>query len=192
MNILLQDLPRTVLSEGRPVRIHSDYLPCLRSIMAFEDNELATQEKLLVVINNLFDEGVSITEDLIYNAVIFLNGGDDKGEEGIYAPRVYSFSKDANLIYAAFRQTHDIDLRKTRLHWWEFIALFMDLGSETTFCQIVGLRKRLKDGTALPEERKMAATMPEVFDIEEIDDSTIDEKEAHDLFLKLVAQGQRQ
>jgi hypothetical protein len=190
MNILVNELPNTVLSEGRPVKIHCDYLSCLRTIMAFEDNDLADQEKLGVMIANLFDETITPTEDLLRNAIKFLNCDDEQSE--ISGPRTYSFSKDANLIYAAFRQTHDIDLRKAKLHWWEFIALFMDLGSETTFCQVVGLRKRLKDGSALPEERKMAASMPDVFDIEEIDTSTIDEKEAHELFMKLIAEGEKQ
>ena len=120
----------------------------------------------------------------------FLNGGKETSEdEEITGERLYSFGQDANYIYAAFRQTHGIDLQTEQLHWFEFLALFMDLGSETMFCQLVSLRKRLKDGSATPEERKMAQAMGEIIEIPELDDRTLDEKEAYAEFMRLAKGG---
>lgn len=122
-------------------------------------------------------------EQAIIKAHLFLNGGEIT-ESDDPPMRLYSFEKDANYIFAAFRQTHGIDLQTTDLHWWKFLALFMDLGSETTFCQLVSLRKRIKTGKATKEERETAREMGEVFDVPEVDDRTLDEKEAEQDFLR--------
>lgn len=123
-------------------------------------------------------------------ANLFLNGGT-VSEEEIDSPRVYSFAKDANFIFAAFRQTHNIDLEKESMHWWKFLALFMDLGSETTFCQLVSLRKRIKTGKATKEERETAREMGTLFDIPDVDDRTLAEKEMEMEFLRKVEAAQR-
>lgn len=126
-------------------------------------------------------------EQAIIKAHLFLNGGEIT-ESDDPPMRLYSFAKDANYIFAAFRQTHGIDLQTTDLHWWKFLALFMDLGSETTFCQLVGLRKRIKTGKATKEERETAREMGEVFDVPDVDDRTLDEKEAEQDFLRKLEQ----
>jgi hypothetical protein len=115
--------------------------------------------------------------------------GDKTGNDDEPGLRLYSFSKDADFIFAAFRQTHGIDLQKVDLHWWEFLALFMDLGADTTFCQLVNLRKRVKTGKATKEEKQAARDMGDAFDIPEADTRTLDEKEAEAEFLKLVQGG---
>lgn len=122
-------------------------------------------------------------------ANLFLNGGKVSDDEGESGPRLYSFSKDANFIFSAFRQTHGIDLEVTDLHWWKFLALFMDLGSETTFCNLIGLRKRIKNGTATKDERQIAREMGQIFEVPEPDTRTLEEKEKEAEFLRLVSQG---
>jgi hypothetical protein len=97
--------------------------------------------------------------EAIQEGVKFLDGSlmRDNGEPDDGSPvRLYSFAKDANYIFSAFQQTHGIDLTTAKLHWWQFLALFMDLGGETAFSNIVDLRSRLKDGTATKEEKKRA------------------------------------
>ena len=105
----------------------------------------------------------------------FLNCGDEPSEaqSGV---RLYSFEKDANFIFAAFRQTHGIDLQKENLHWWKFIALFMDLGQDTTFCQLTALRKRVKSGKATKEEKQAAKNMGDMFIIEDVKRYSPEEK----------------
>ena len=95
------------------------------------------------------------------------------------------------MIYAAFRQTHGIDLQTADLHWFEFLALFRDLGSETTFITVIALRKRILDGTATKEDKKIAEEMGEAFIIPQPDTRTQDERAREDEFMRLVAIGQR-
>jgi hypothetical protein len=158
-------------------------------ILAFEDAELTAQEKQAVLLS-LYKEPVGDVRQALLMAVKYLNGGKEAQEGDNSLPyRLYSFAQDAQYIFAAFRQTHGVDLQKAELHWWEFIALFMDLGADTTFCNLVNLRKRIKTGKATKEERKAASEMGEIFEIPEPDDRTAEEKEREAEFMRLIGAG---
>lgn len=185
MNILVDQLPISLMVNGQEYRINADFRNCLKIILAFEDAELAGVEKSMVLYNNLFVEKPDDMVEALKQGSQFLNAGRDEEEQT--GPRVFSWNKDANLIYAAFQQTHGIDLESVPyLHWWKFIALFMDLGAETAFCNLVGLRRRVKTGKASKEERQAARDMGSAFIVEEIDDRTVEEREAERAFLELV------
>lgn len=184
MNILTDDLPGTVEVGGRTYPINTDFRPCLRTIMACEDKNLTGHEKAIVILTNLYPV---IPDDLnaaLEQALLFLDGGKNQQEPEERQPRVYSFAKDSNFIFAAFRQTHRIDLQSDNLHWWEFIALFMDVGGDTTFSQLTSLRKRVKTGKATKEEREAAKQLGDIFHIEDTETRTLDDLEAEEEFMK--------
>ena len=147
----------------------------MRVILAFEDAELTAYEKQKLMLDNLYPVIPGDLQGAVEKANWFLNCGDvsRKASDGV---RLYSFEKDANFIFAAFRQTHGIDLQNENLHWWKFIALFMDLGQDTTFCQLTALRKRVKSGKATKEERQAARNMGDMFTIEDDKNYTREEK----------------
>jgi hypothetical protein len=156
--------------------------------LAFEDEELTGYEKQMIMLNNLYPTLPENIEAACTQGLKFLNGGDSEPSEET-PTRLYSFSKDANFIFAAFRQTHGIDLETTQLHWWKFLALFMDLGSDSTFCNLVSLRKRVKSGKATDEEYRAAQEMGDLFDVPEMDIRSTEEKERERLFMRLVEEG---
>lgn len=185
-NILFDTLPEYIEIDGQPYQINTDYKNCLRIITAFEDNDLTPQEKQIVLLSNLYNEIPRNVNEAMRQAVIFLNGGEENTDEETPPYRLYSFAKDSRFIYAAFRQTHGIDLTETDLHWWQFLSLFLDLGSETTFSQLISLRKRLKTGKATKEERQAAREMGSIIEVPEIDTRTLDEKEQEAEFMRLI------
>ncbi len=186
MNILIEELPDSVLVDGIAYAVNTDFRYSLRSILAFEDNDLTPYEKQIIMLKNLYPVMPSNIEKAVEQGIKFLNGGRDFEETD--AERLYSFSKDANYIFAAFHQTHGIDLQVTEMHWWKFLALFMDLGGETTWANIVGMRKRLNDGTATDEEKRMASELSEILDLPKVDDRTLEEKEMEAEFFRLIGQ----
>jgi hypothetical protein len=191
MNILIERLPDAVEIDGREYLLNTDFRTCLRVILAFEDPELTNAEKQMVMLNNIYPEMPENIQAALDQANKFLNGGnvEKSEEEGVFLPRLYSFSKDANFIFAAFKQTHDIDLSTEQLHWWKFIALFMDLGGETTFSNLIQLRKKVFTGTATKEEKQAASDMGEIFDIPQPDTRTLEEKKAEAIFMAQVKNG---
>ena len=175
INILFEPLPTAVEIDGQDVPINTDFRACLRVILAFEDPELAPVEQQAILLANLYPKAPDNAVGAFEQALRFLNGGEEHTEDDGPALRLYSFRQDANYIFAAFRQTHGIDLESIEyLHWWKFLALFMDLGSDTTFCSLVSLRKH--------EE------MHDVLDIEE--PLSADEREQEAEFMRLIKEGQ--
>ena len=57
-------------------------------------------------------------------------------------PKLTSFSQDADLIRAAFRQAYNIDLWREKLHWVEFSALLAALPEGSRYSEILGIRAR--------------------------------------------------
>ena len=191
MNILTDTLPETVAINNTEYAVDSDFRTCLKIILAFEDDELTPQEKRIILLSMLYVSMPADIEQAIIQANWFLNGGVQSENDADTPMRLYSFSKDANFIYAAFRQTHGVDLQKDNLHWWQFLSLFMDLGQDTTFCQLTALRKRLKTGKASKEEMQAAREMSELINVPELDDRTLEEKELEAEFMRKVKEAQR-
>lgn len=188
-NVLIDRLPTNVEVDGQRYVVDSDFRTCLRVILAFEDPELTNAEKQMVMLENLYPTLPENVTEAFTQGLWFLDGGgspDDKnGSEN--GRRVYSFEKDAPYIFSAFRQTHGIDLETIDyLHWWKFLYLFMDLGESTFFIRLVGLRKRLADGTATKEERKAAREMGSVIEIPEEETMTPEEQKEVDQFMALL------
>lgn len=190
-NILTDELPCAVEIDGQEFEINTDFRAALRVVMAFEDEELTAVEKQALLLSNLYPEPPENIPAAFQQGVKFLNGGKDvEAEEEEDVPlRLYSFAQDAGFVFSAFRQTHGIDLETAKLHWWSFLALFMDLGSETTFCQLVGLRKRVKTGKASKEERAAAREMGAAFDLPEPENLTPEERELEAKFMRLIGKG---
>lgn len=176
MNLLIENFPTAVEIDGVEYELNCDFKTCIRIILAFEDEALADVEKQCVLLNNLYRDLPANVPLALELGLKFLNGGEQSAEEYGYSPRVYSFDKDAKLIFAAFRQTHNIDLENENMHWWKFLALFMDLGSETSFCNLISLRRRLKTGKATKEEKAMAREMSSLIDLPDYDVRTLEEK----------------
>jgi hypothetical protein len=199
VNILTDRLPEAIRVNGRVYEINSDFRDCLRIILAFEDNSLTPLEKQMLLMENLFRDVVNSEDypEAMQQGVRFLDGGgkleeDVEGDRGQHL-RLYSFSQDANLIFAAFQQTHGIDLQNTEyLHWWQFLTLFMDLGESTSFCSLVGLRKRVKTGKATKEERQVAREMGAMFEVPELDTRSLAEKIQDREFVKQVQEARKQ
>jgi hypothetical protein len=190
VNILTDELPEAVLVSGHEYAINTDFRASLRVLLAWEDETLTGYEKQMILLSNLYPVMPDDVGGAIEQGMKFLNSGKTEVIEDGDPMRLYSFAQDAGLIFAAFRQTHQIDLETAKIHWWAFLSLFSDLGSETTFCQLIRLRKRVKTGTASAEEVKAAQDMGAIFDLPEPDLRTAEEREAEETFLKLVGANQ--
>ncbi len=115
MNILTDVLPTQVLIDGQLYDLNTDFKTAIRIIQDFEDEELTVYEKNYLMIGGFILSSPKIPDEAVRLALRFLDGGGNTGRRRENAPlRLYSFSKDANRIYAAFRQTHGIDLQSAK------------------------------------------------------------------------------
>lgn len=187
MNLLIDSLPLCVDVDGEGVPVRTDFRTWLRVVIAMDDDGLTTHEKILILLANAYPKVPLNTEGAVLAAQWFMNGGIEYKESS--SRRVISFDKDAQLIYAAFRQTHGIDLTSEDLHWWQFLALMQGLDSESSFRQLVNLRLRVKTGKATKEEKEAYGELGDGFDVP--DSVSIEEREAQAKFIALIEEGER-
>ena len=100
MNILVDRLPTELEVNGVVYKIDPDFRPCLRTILAFEDPDLAVVEKNLIFYDNLYIERPPDMAAALKMGQWFLNAGKEYEEDN--GPRVFSWTQDADLIYAGW------------------------------------------------------------------------------------------
>jgi hypothetical protein len=191
MNLLTDAPPLSVAIDGAPYRIRTDFRDCIRVLIACEASDLTQAEKIYsVILGYFYLDPPPDAEKALEAARMFLNGG--KSYEGESGPRTFDLAKDADSIYAAFRQTHGIDLTTAALHWWQFLALLRGLDSESDFRQLIGLRYRLKTGKATKEEQAAAREMGDLINLPEPEEAlSAEEAAALAEFDRLIAEGER-
>ena len=165
MNILTESFPTKIKIDEEIYDINYDFKNCLRIIEAYEDEDLTIQEKHYVMIKRLYKTIPQNIEQAIIKGIKFLNCGEESTKNTNNLPRIYSFEKDAKYIYSAMNQTHHIDMSIENIHWWKFSFLFLDIGKETTFTNILNLRQKKFRGKLSKEEKKMFADSREILDL---------------------------
>ena len=171
-NFLIEQFPDAIEIDGEVYAVNTDFRVGLQIMADFESPEFDQDERAYLMLNRLYvdlpeDKDLQFYQKAMEKAVKFLNAGEETTQDTEGKPRLYSFGKDARLIYSAFSQTHGVDLQTADMHWWRFIALFMDLGADTAFNSMVNLRKRYHDGKLNDEERKLVAQMGDDFLLEQ-------------------------
>ena len=178
MNVLTDKFPTKIKVNNKILNINSDFRNCIKIIEAFEDEELLDEEKILILIKRLYlDEVDSVDlEEAYKKGIKFLDLGEENKDEHINK-RIYAFGKDSNYIYTGIRQSHNIDLNSIDyLHWWNFVYLFLDIGQECMFNQIIYYRKRKNEGKLTKEEKKIYLSMRKLLDLEYIEESDEDDE----------------
>lgn len=181
MNVLTDKFPTKIKVNDKILNINSDFRNCIKIIEAFEDDELLDEEKCLILIKRLYVDNVNQNdlEEAYIKGIKFLDLGEENKNQEV-SKRIYAFGKDSNYIYTGIRQSHNIDLNSIEyLHWWNFVYLFMDIGQDCMFNQLIYYRKRKNEGKLTKEERKLYLSMRKILDLD-----YVEENEEDDEFMK--------
>ena len=172
-------LPKTLAICGREYDIRWDYRAALDICAAFSDPELDDRERALAALWILYPEFRDMPpehyEEALRRLIWFLNGGE---EEKMNRPRrrLMSWEQDFPLIVGPVSRVLGADVRgMEQLHWWSFLAAYMEIG-DCTFAQVVGIRSKRAKGEKLSREER--AFYRENQDIVEIKTHYTDEEEA--------------
>lgn len=178
MNILIDKLPTKIKVNNKILDIDADFRNCLIIIQAFEDEELYLEEKVEILLERLYVDEIleEDIEEAYKQGIKFLDLGKQTQNEEINSKKVYSFKKDSNYIYTAINQSHHIDLNEIDfLHWWKFIYLFMDIGQECMFNQLIYYRKRKNENKLTKDEKKIYLSMRKILDLDYDEEENNDE-----------------
>lgn len=170
MNILTSELPKKIKINKNIYDINYDYKSIINILLAFEDEELTNNEKIYIMIKNLYIDEIPEDDmkEAIEKAIKFIDLGKEKDNSKQDSDnRTYSFEKDASYIFSGINQTHHIDLEeKKNLHWWKFMSMFMDMSPDCMFGELIYYRKRKMEGKLTKEERKQYEKIKDIVDLD--------------------------
>lgn len=158
-NTMNYRLPNRLEAGGKEYEIRSDYRCILDICEAIEDPELSQQDKAIVAMNILYINCEEIPmehrEEALRKCFWFINGGSDGGSRG--APALVSWKKDIQHIIAPINRVlrrevraipYDAVTNTGGLHWWTFLAAYMEIG-DCLFAQIIRIRSMKAKGKPL-------------------------------------------
>lgn len=170
MNVLIDKFPTKVKIDGELYELNTDYRVCLKIMFAFQDDELTIQEKGMIMLRLLYKNLPINIDEAVNKAIKFLDCGksNEESEEKSMKSKapLFSWKKDSQYIYSAFKQSYGIDLEKEKMHWWKFVIMFMDLDENCFFNKLVGLRDRQRKGKLTKEEKEWCANHKDIIRIE--------------------------
>jgi hypothetical protein len=179
--------PKYAEVAGVKYEINTDYRVALRCFEVIDDATISDEERALAIIYLLFGEvPTNHLEDFMRIAGDYLRCGE-KAETHESAPRDMDFIADEKYITASFMSDYQIDLSRTDMHFWQYIALIQGLTEHSVMSRIREIRnydlEELKDpkSKAKMAKAKEAVALPEKF--------TREEQKAIDEFEKLFEVG---
>ena len=139
-NMLTEKLP----NKYKGYHINTDFRCGIKISLALDDWQLGDEERVLTALSLLYGEGIPDDMNVALDGLRwFLTCGKeadkasysdiddvDNAKESVNVKGddiSFDFEVDASNIYAAFLKNYNIDLTKTDMHWFQFIALFSNL-----------------------------------------------------------------
>ena len=139
-NMLTEKLP----TKYKGYHINTDFKCGIKISLALDDWQLGDEERVLTALSLLYGEGIPDDMNVALDGLRwFLTCGKeadkasysdiddvDNAKESVNVKGddiSFDFEADASNIYAAFLKNYNIDLTKTDMHWFQFIALFSNL-----------------------------------------------------------------
>lgn len=154
-------LPKTFSCGGADYAIRWDYRAALDLCAALSDPALSDTERALAALI-IFYPDFSAMPETVYGEALkycmwFLNCGEPESPSARAKPRLMSWEQDFPLIAAPVSRVLGFDIRDAErgaaLHWWTFIAAYMEIG-ECTFAQVVSIRSKRAKGKKLEKAER--------------------------------------
>lgn len=147
MSVLTEPFPTKLIVDGTECPINSGFRTVLRCYELQGDNEILSGDSLLEILRLFYGRRRMYTQGHIDQMLWFFACGREKKKKhfprkiaGLNDKQPFDFNEDADLIYAGFLQQYGIDLQKEDMHWWKFMILLENLGSETRLQKIMEYR----------------------------------------------------
>ena len=156
MNILTEKLPVSVVVKGKRYKINADFKTALKIINYSEE---AQGIKLMIyALKTFYVEVPEDIESAISEMRKFYNTVDYEGGKTGRREPVFSFVKDADLIFSSFYSQYGINLTQDNLHWYVFLALLRGICGDNVFSRVLEIRSLdLSEVKDEAQKKKLAA-----------------------------------
>jgi hypothetical protein len=150
------ELPTSLQVGGVGYSIRTDFRDVLRVLSNFSSSKYNEQEKAMATIIIMFPAWKEIPQELYGEALEQVTDFIDAGiaKSGKESPATMDWDKDAPIIIPAVNRVLGKEIRAMEyLHWWTFVAAYMEIG-RSLFSSVVSIRKKRLDGEKLDDEEK--------------------------------------
>lgn len=165
----MYDLPKSVEIDGKKYKIRTDFRVILEIIEMLNDPELTDIEKSTLVLTMFYiDEPPNCTESIV-KCFEFMDMGQ---KHNANSPRLMDWQYDYQYIIAPVNRVLGYEARNVEynpadnsggLHWWTFLAAYLEIGGDCVFSNVIGIRDKLARGKKLEKsEREWMRKNPEL------------------------------
>lgn len=162
-------LPTTITSGGREyaIRNRGDYRVMLDVIAALNDFELEEDERAEAALIIFLEADIYELPDIAQAAqqmCDFLSCGQEENERKRRQPKLMDWQDDAPMIVSGVNRVLGMEVRALPyLHWWTFVAAYMEIG-ESTLATVISIRDKTARGKKLEKfEKEFKRDHPEYF-----------------------------
>lgn len=184
INALYEPFPDTVLISGKNCRVVTDFREWLRFADMLGDREIPQKDKLLFMLNWLYEPPDTVNDELVTALCGFYRADglepdrhEDEGDEGsetVPRPPVLDWKYDAKYIIGDFLRFYRIDLLNAEMHWWRFRILFSALPDDSQMMKRIAYRGADIGQIKNESERRRILRMQRLFALPfEMDDEDI-------------------
>lgn len=147
MSVLTENFPESVTVDGVERPINGGFRTVLRCYEIQGNNTDLSEKDLIKMLCLFYKKEGLFSEEHIDRMFWFFSCGREKKKKsfprkiaGINNKQPFDFEEDADLIYAGFLQQYGIDLQEEDMHWWKFMILLENLGTDTRLSRIMEYR----------------------------------------------------
>ncbi|MBS7209475.1 MAG: bacteriophage Gp15 family protein [Lachnospiraceae bacterium] len=174
MSVLTVPFPTRLQIGGVNCPIHSDFRTVLRCYEILGEKKELSKDEMVEMLSMFYVRQQHYTEEHIDKMFWFFSCGREKEKKvfprkiaGINNKQSFDFVEDAELIYAGFMQQYGIDLQTEKMHWWKFMILLENLGSDTKLQRVMEYRTiDTKNKDLSKKEREFYSAMQRYFALE--------------------------
>lgn len=150
---MIYGLPKSITVAGEEYAVRSDFREIPDVMEILNDVKLLKQERLFLTLLFFYQEFDQIPpehyEEAVKQCFWFINGGKFEESASIKQPRLMDWGQDFPYIISPVNRVIGHEIRADDyLHWWTFLAAYMEIG-ECTFAQIVHIRDMRNKGKPL-------------------------------------------
>ena len=188
MNVLIEGLPKTVIVNGSPFPLKTNFYIGIIFTELMTDSKITPYEKVIRAIDLWYQEKPPMESyDQIKEAfdkiMWFYTMGENEEESTSNSrvrvrnrpTRILDYEADQAYIVSAFQQQYGIDLTVENIHWWRFKMLFNGLTEKTKMVKIMQYRAMEIDPKMPEKQRKFYQEMKILYALP--DKRTEEEKE---------------
>ena len=171
MNLFYESLPTSVIVNGKPVRIRTDFREYISLLDMLKDKDVKSVDKLLILSEYFLDD-IEISQPAIDALCDFMSADFSDGEVSqtgtVRQKNLFSFPIDYPYILSAFLRDYGIDLIDIKyLHWWKFRMLFDGLSEDNEIKKRIMYRGMNLNEIKDPEERKRIRKIQKVIELKQ-------------------------